>query len=273
MPISISATTWPNYRSPTRPNYAAPPNRCRLVADRWDPVQGPLDPLNESAQNVVSRNVGIFFSDASHPTKIPGHSMMVTICCTGNCTPALYAAWESITRCRNGDAQVHLLLNRASPWLDVDSYLPYEGKVVVHNKTAHRISVRIPLWVEKAAVRCRIDGKPAIPFWAGRYAIFEGVRPGASLVITFPMVETTETYRLAWKQSDFWQECLNPGQSWKRSNEVTRYVCHFRGNTLVDISPRAEGAGYPLYERDEMKRTHAPMRRVIRYLAPNLAKW
>ena len=36
----------------------------------------------------------------------------------------------------DGHAQVNLLLNRASPWLDVDSYLPYEGKVVIHNKTA-----------------------------------------------------------------------------------------------------------------------------------------
>ena len=38
---------------------------------------------------------------------------------------ALYDAWESIVRCLDDMAQVNLLLKRASPWLDVDSYLPY----------------------------------------------------------------------------------------------------------------------------------------------------
>ena len=27
----------------------------------------------------------------------------------------------------------NLLLNRASPWMDIDSYIPYEGKVVLKN--------------------------------------------------------------------------------------------------------------------------------------------
>ena len=32
---------------------------------------------------------------------------------------------------------MNLLLNRASPWIDVDSYLPYEGRVQLKNKTAY----------------------------------------------------------------------------------------------------------------------------------------
>ena len=81
--------------------------------------------------------------------------MMLTVCCTGNCTPAMYCARESIVRCVDDAAQINLLLNRASPWLDVDSYLPYEGKVVLRNKSAQDAFVRIPFYVEEKTVSCR----------------------------------------------------------------------------------------------------------------------
>ena len=198
---------------------------------------------------------------------------MATICCTGNCTPALYFAWDSIVRYRDGATQVNLLLNRASACLDVDSYLPYAGKVVIHNKTARRLSVRMPRWVDKSAVRCRIDGHAVTPIWAGQYAVFTSIAPRAEIAIAFPVTETTEIYRLKWKQSDFFFECTDPGPSWNAADPPTRYVCKFRGNTLVDITPRDQGIGYPLYEREEMKRTKPPMKTVIRYIPPTLPRW
>ncbi len=240
---------------------------------RWDTAKGKFDALTETTERVVERNVGIFFSDATHPTTIPDHSMMVTICCTGNCTPAIYSAWESIARCADDAAQINLLLNRASPWLDVDSYLPYEGRVVVHNKTARKISVRIPGWVDMAAVRATLDRQPAGGFRVGRYLVFDRLANGTLLTLTFPMAENTEVYTMAWKQSDFWQECTNPGSAWKADKSARRYVCHFRGNTLMDISPRDEGPGYPLYERGFMHGTNAPMKTVERYIPPVLPRW
>ena len=49
---------------------------------------------------------------------------------------AFYYAWHGITRFDHGLAQVNLFLNRASPWMDVESYLPFEGKVILRNKQA-----------------------------------------------------------------------------------------------------------------------------------------
>jgi len=249
-------------------NDLMPPGR-----GKYDTAKDSLDPLSETADRVVERNVGIFLSDATHPTLVPDHSMMVTVCCTGNCTPAMYCAWEAILRCTNNEVQINLFLNRASPWLDVDSYLPYEGKLVVHNKTARSLAVRIPGWVEMAAVRSSINLRPAAPFRAGRYLVFDRLPARADIVLTFPVTETTEVHSFAWKQSEFWQECTDPGGSWKPAKAPTRYVCHFRGNTLMDISPRDEGLGYPLYQREFMHRTRAPMRSVERYLAPVLPTW
>jgi hypothetical protein len=240
---------------------------------RWDTAKGPLDTMGETADRVVERSVGIFLSDATHPTLIPDHSMMLTVCCTGNCTPAMYCAWESIVRCVDGAAQVNLLLNRASPWLDVDSYLPYEGKLVVHNKTARKLSVRIPDWVEIAAVRCLINQRAATPFRAGRYLVFEDIPKRAKITLTFPVLESVETHAFGWKQSDFWQECTDPGSSWNAAKEPLRYMCRFRGNTLIDISPRDEGLGYPLYQREYLRGTNAPMKSIERYVAPVLPRW
>jgi len=36
---------------------------------------------------------------------------------------ALYEAWDAIVRFENDVAQVNLLLNRASPWVEINSYL------------------------------------------------------------------------------------------------------------------------------------------------------
>ena len=42
---------------------------------------------------------------------------------------------------------MNLLLNRASPWVDIDSSLPYEGLVRIRNKVADTVAVRVPGWV------------------------------------------------------------------------------------------------------------------------------
>jgi hypothetical protein len=179
-------------------------------------------------------------------------------CCTGNCNQALYHVWDGIVRYSDGAAQVNLLLNRASPWLDIDSYLPYEGKVVLKNKTSRKAYVRIPNWVDKAAVRSRINRKQAAPSWFGNYLVFEELKPEDTVTIEFPMVETTETYR----QGD------------------NNHTIQFKGNTVMDISPReypvpgwpAPGGTMQIYLRKHYKRNKAPMKNTTRYVAPPTVK-
>jgi hypothetical protein len=82
-------------------------------------------------------------------------------CCTDNGSQALYYAWESILRVVGKHVRINLLLNRASPQMDIDSYLPYEGKVVLKNKKAKSCSVRLPAWVDLKAVTSRAGGRVA----------------------------------------------------------------------------------------------------------------
>ena len=151
----------------------------------------------------------------------------------------LFYAWDATVRYQNDIARVNLLLNRASPWLDVDSYLPYEGKVVIHNKTAQKVYLRIPLWVDIEMVKCQVDDKAVKPGWFGRYLLFEKLNKNSKLTITFPMAERTEKF--------------GP------------YTARFKGNTVIDITP--EVSGYPTFRRDHLKADKAPRKKKMRYVS------
>jgi len=209
-------------------------------------------------ENVLDRMMGIFGSYLMPTYLRPGRTMQ---CCTGNAARGLAYAWEAIVEGRGDEAQVNLLLNRASPWLDVDSYLPYEGKVVVRNKTARRIAVRIPAWVNRRKLRARVNGTDRNLSWVGAYQVFEGLKPGDILQLDFPVAE--ETARLSARTAT------------KGDNQHTTYTIAFRGNTVVDISPRNESpAVYPMYLRDHLKATkEAPMKTVQRFVTEKVARW
>ena len=220
-----------------------------------------MRPGIHNTENVIDRNIGAFASCAE-PTKMYA---WWTMCCNANMMLAMHKAWDSIVRFDNGQAQVNLLLNRASPWVDIDSYLPYEGKVVLKNKQARRMSVRMPLWVDRKAVRCQVNGDEIPPRWLGRQLQIEDLQANDTITIAFPMVETTERHT--------------------ERTYGTTFTCHFKGNTLIDISPRPEefslkrissddGAftelnkemAYPLYQREHLEANKARTREVTRYV-------
>jgi hypothetical protein len=238
-----------------------------------DFTKGPFNPDIESTENAIDRSVGAFLSDSSHPTLIPESCLLYTICCTGSCVPALYAAWDATVRSDGDTAQINLLFNRSAESLDVDSYLPYEGKVVIQNKTARRIAVRIPLWVDWNSIKCQIDGQDVVCARIGRYCIFENMKPKSELNITFPIAETQETWTLKWKEKEFWQECTNPGSNWQPLETPKQYTMRFRGNTLVDIEPRDTSLGMPLYVRDHLQRDAAPMKKITRFVPALTIDW
>ncbi|MCH2126504.1 MAG: glycoside hydrolase family 127 protein [Pirellulaceae bacterium] len=220
-----------------------------------------INPQIHNTENVIERNIGAFASCAE-PTKMYA---WWTMCCNANMMLAMHKAWDSIVRFDDGLAQVNLLLNRASPWVDIDSYLPYEGKVVLKNKEAERLSVRMPLWVDRSAVLCQVNGQEIPLRWLGRQLQIADLQPRDAVTITFPMVETTERHT--------------------EPTYATTYTCRFKGNTLMDIAPRPEEfslkrissddgsftqlnkeMGYPLYRREHLQANKAPTKEVTRYV-------
>ncbi len=223
-----------------------------------------VDSPRETGDRVIDRNLGGFTGWAwvthdSHAPKKPSPNPnsrtgpdQIMQCCTGNGTQALYYAWDSIIRFSNGVAQINLLLNRASPWIDIDSYLPYEGKVVLRNKKAETVCVRIPRWVDRSKVAVHRGGKAVEPAWSGSNLVCTGLGPDEVVTITFPVQDRVEKAVLYGKE----------------------YTFHFRGNTVVDVEPKDRPARcYPFYERDHMKANKAPMKSKQRFVSDVIIPW
>jgi len=154
-------------------------------------------------------------------------------CCTANGSRTLYYVWDSIVTRSGGATQVNLLLNRASPWLDVESYLPVEGRVVLRSKIAQRVTVRLPEWVEPSKVTVSIEGKEKSARCRGHELALGQLKAGEAVTVNFPVPERT-----------FWRLISN-----------FPYKLTLRGSNVVAIEPRGEAA--PLYE-------HQPTSRLVR---------
>ncbi|MDP2989367.1 MAG: hypothetical protein Q8O57_02235, partial [Kiritimatiellota bacterium] len=226
-------------------------DRLAAVAEA-SPVRKPEDRSShqgrESEDNVIERTLGNFAA-LSKPGHIPKPWVMQ--CCTANASRGLYYAWESTVRERGDSAQVNLLLNRTAPGMDMDSCLPYEGKVVMHNKRLRRVAVRIPSWVSRRALRAQVGAVSRDLRWAGNYLLLDDLKPGDCIQLDFPVHESTASYTIA---------------AGLPQAEQT-YRCSFRGSTLVEISPRSDDpTAYPLYKRGHLKTNKTPFKQTTRFL-------
>lgn len=181
------------------------------------------------------------------------HASTVYGCCTGNGSRALFYAWEGITRFDGRTATVNLFLNRVSPWMDIASYLPYEGRVELTNKKAECAGVRIPGWVDPTKITCDINGRKTPASKSGNYLLFTGLKPGDKIALQFPVGERVERYTIG----------------------ETTYTATMRGSTVVAISNRMtdlpEHANkYPLFAREHMKAQTVSMKKSMRFVADRL---
>lgn len=187
----------------------------------------PPTPLeaNQDGERVSERLVGSFASWASANDWYIEGQPGTTFCCIGNGARALYYVWEKMIGLTNGTLGIHLLLNRASPWADVDSYLPYEGRVDVKMKVTCDLKVRIPEWVKPDEVVGLVNGEARQLAFQGRYALMRSVEPGDLVTITFPIFE----------------------QSVDTTIGNVPYTLIIKGNDVVSIDP--PGKWVPFYQR------------------------
>ena len=203
---------------------------------------------DEKSEKILNASIGGFGCDR--------RKKAIWLCCSPHGNMGIFYAWDGALRYQDGIARINLLLNRASPWMDVDSYLPYEGKVVLKNKKAQEAYVRIPLWVADNTVHCFVNNKEIDAAWSGRYLHFKNLKVDDNLTIEFPMVERIEKWTVG-------PDPFSP-------KEIV-YTCHFKGNTLIEISP-------PLHPSLFGRRKHflankAPMRKVTRFVTPVVLEW
>jgi hypothetical protein len=238
------------------------------TGDYWDDVDGYVRNQFAEQQHVSGLPTAMgSFVLRGQPTRIEADE--IAGCCTCNASQALYYAWSGIVHESNDAAQVNLLLNRASALLDVDSYLPYEGRVVLRNKKAKTASVRIPVWADRKGLTVSVNGQAVPSVWDGRRVLFDGLKPNDNVVIQFPLHRYQQKIMI----------------------NHTEYEYEFKGSTVVDVSPRdvippedvalvigghrdKPPEGYvEIYRREAYKQDRAPTVARARYVPAQLVVW
>jgi Beta-L-arabinofuranosidase, GH127 len=210
---------------------------------------------NEIGDKVPERNLGAFAgwaapNDFTH--RYQGSEGSIMHCCMGNGTRAMYYVWEHILDFNQGELRINLLLNRASPWADVYSHVPYQGKVEVKvKKTCRELVLRVPEWIESGSsqVKAQSAGNSIPLTWEGRWVRIGFVNPGDTVVLRFPIEIQTVKQTIA----------------------GTAYTLEIKGNTVVSISPGGENG--PLYQREYMKANDAPSTKVKRFVVDRALLW
>jgi len=223
----------------------------------------------EVHDRVLERTVGAF----GHLIGARYQTPMMMHCCTANCAQGLYYAWEGIVRREGDGAVVNMWLNRRSPWVDVCSHLPHEGRLELRNKTATRLSVRQPAWARRGQIRCQVDGREVTPEWRGNRLVFEGLRGGERITVEAPV--GVESVRLTLVG------IADPHHAHER------YEVEFKGHTTLSarlIAPPTEQEGngpgkgertwYRLFRRETMRAAQAPLKPAPPYVHPErLVHW
>ena len=203
---------------------------------------------NETDQNVPESVVGGFLGRATANEA----GFVMPHCCTGNCLRALYYVWEHMLEKQGDELRVNLLLNRASEWADVYSYIPYEGRVDLKiKKSIPNVWVRVPEWIASgsADVAAKVNGAVRSVRWEGRYVNVGAAQPGNRITVTFSIAERTI----------------------KETIGAVPYTLVIKGNTVVSIDP--PGKLGPFYLRAHYRENTARWRTMRRFVPEEKMAW
>ena len=207
-------------------------------------------PYHATDDRVTERNIGAFAGWPA-PNKWANH-IGIQHCCTGNCARAIYYIWENILDYKDGTLKVNLLLNRASLWADVYSYIPYEGRVDIKmKKTIDTVLLRVPEWImtDSNDVVCTVGGESREFSWQGRYVNLGKVDNGTTVSVKFPISVRKVKEKMG-------------GAS---------YTLTIKGSTVVSIDPEPEHC--PLYQRDHYMQDKVRWHKVNRFVSKEQIAW
>jgi hypothetical protein len=187
--------------------------------ERMKALNGSLTPAEEQ---ILQRCVGTY---AGWGTPVALGPVLMN-CCMANGSQALYAAWDSILRYQDSTLRINLLLNKQSPWLNIESHLPHEGRVVLRNKQARKIYIRIPSWVDRQKLALTVQGQALTPRFVRNDLVIDPVSNSAVVTLTFPVAEDVQTFTL----DDY-------GDRGRGEHPVDRYKyrASFRGATAIKV--------------------------------------
>ncbi len=218
----------------TRWIYQIPENRSR-----WpDP-----DPQVEATIAPLVGNFGGWAT--ANEWHVPKYGPGIMTCCVGNSTRAFYYVWDKMLDFSEGRLRMHLMLNRASRWADLNSHRPYEGRFEIKLKQdCRQMLVRAPEWVASGSgeITCTVGGEPRPLTWSGRYLELGAGKAGDNFKLLFP-IRTRQVQTQIGRRP---------------------YTLTIKGTTVIAIDP--PGKRIPLYQRDYYRSNRAPLKEVTRFV-------
>ena len=124
-------------------------------------------------------------------------------CCAPEGMRAIHTAWAHTIEQRHGSPwrpdgiYVNMSLSRESPWGDVCSFFPDQGRITVKPKVDDVFYLRPPHWAPRERVSAFTGTRPIPPRWSGDYVRFDA-RAGADITITYPLVRFHHQVRGLW---------------------------------------------------------------------------
>lgn len=216
---------------------------------------------NYPTDHVGDKMRGLWFSDAAHVLAIPPQTQMFNVDDATNPMHAMYEVWDNVVLIKGVVAQINFSLNRAHQYMDVKSDLPYRGQVKISMKSnigpVRTLVVRIPSWANKSSVAVvKVDGSGEQTLaqgigwsWGGNYVQIPSIIPNVSYIIRYPIVVAQKQFKEMRTMSNHWYEGYPASAS--QPDAPTTYTGTFRGDTMVDASPRPTG-GIPRYQRQAL---------------------
>ena len=135
-----------------------------------------------------------------------GYVWKIAGCCAPEGMRATYTTWLNTIQSRPRSAlgpagiYVNMSFSRQSPWGEVVSFLPEQGRLTVKSKIKSLFFLRPPHWAPRDQVQAFINAKPVPAQWSGAYLRLKG-RPGDELTITYPLVRYTQQVEGLWPVS------------------------------------------------------------------------
>jgi hypothetical protein len=185
---------------------------------------------------------------AGHPLT-PHIGLTIMNCCSANGSRSLHHVWREMIDYKDGKLRVNLLLNRASKWADIDSYIPYTGRVDVKAKQKLDLEIRIPDWTSPDQIQCTVDSKARPISFNGRYAQIGRLNKKQTASLNFPITERTETVKV--------QDA--------RNHLGSDYTLVLRGNDVISVDP--PGKYCPFYQRGHYRTGKPLYKKVERFVS------
>ena len=171
----------------------------------------------------------------SKPNSLDISFSTVEGCCLGAGIRACFLAWNGAIEKKDDAIYVNMAFSRNSPWAELISYQPYEGKADIIVRDAENLMVRIPSWVNREEVRVSVNDTPVCADYENIFVKFSGLKKDDYIKIEYPL------------RLNIRSESVNGAE----------YSVEWKGDTVVGINPK--GTLYPLFERSHMRADTAPM--------------